>query len=83
MDLLDESEKNPTSFSCVLRKLTELCYDLLKIQIPFFSKKMKDSNNNMKMIIDIYCRYPKISQPIERSNLEKIILKNRSRVFLS
>jgi hypothetical protein len=30
--------------------ITELSCALLKIQIPFFTKKMKEASNNMKMI---------------------------------
>jgi hypothetical protein len=64
-----------------MRRLTETCYDLLKVQIPYFSKKMKDSNN-MKMLIDIYCRFPKEVQPIRRTALQKIQLKCQSRYEL-
>ena len=39
---LEELEKERGgSGVAALKKLTELCIDLLKIQIPFFSKKMK------------------------------------------
>lgn len=64
--------------SGILRKLTELCYDLLKIQIPFFSKKMKENTANMRMIIDIYCRYPPQPPPQVYSPLQKLLLKSKS-----
>ncbi len=34
----------------------------------------------MKMIIDIYCRYPKVVEPIARSKLDKLMLKNKSKI---
>lgn len=61
----------------IFNKLTELCYDLLKIQIPFFSKKKKEDSSNMKMIIDIYCKYPKVNQPQELSSFQKLLLKTK------
>ncbi len=66
--------------SGTLKKLTELCYDLLKIQIPFFSKKMKENTTNMKMIIDIYCKYPRCNPPKKMSNLQKLLLKTKCKL---
>lgn len=65
-----------------LRTLTELCYDLLKIQIPFFSKKMKENSANMRMIIDIYCKYPRTRPPQVLSPLDKLLLKAKCIHFL-
>ena len=57
VEKMNEREENVEKMK--VKELTELCYDLLKIQIPFFSKKMKESANNMRMIVDIYCQMPK------------------------
>lgn len=56
----EELDRLPSSLSSrtTIRRLTELCYDLLKIQIPLFSKKIKENSANMRVIIDIYCKYP-------------------------
>lgn len=61
----------------VLKKLTELCFDLLKIQVPFFSKKMKENSANMRLIIDLYCKFPKDPKPIILNHLDKLFLKNK------
>lgn len=66
-----------------MRRLTELCYDLLKIQIPFFSKKNKESMANMRMIIDIYCKFPKIAPPRRLSALDKLLLKTKCKPCLT
>ena len=50
-----------------VKELTELCYDLLKIQIPFFSKKIKENASNMRMLVDIYCQLPRKVAPISRT----------------
>jgi hypothetical protein len=41
---------------------------------------MKDTNN-MKMLIDIYCRFPKHVEPIKRTALQKMQLKCKSIYF--
>lgn len=38
---------------------------------------MKDSSSNLRMIIDIYCKYPKPSTKIVRTPLDIILLKNK------
>jgi hypothetical protein len=79
---MDELEKEVGGTSvAILRKLTELCFDLLKIQIPFFSKKMKENAANMRLIIDIYCKFPKETQPIQLSRLDKLFLKSKCTIF--
>ena len=65
---LEELEKERGG-NGALKKLTELCSDLLKIQIPFFSKKMKENSTNMRLIIDLYCKYPKQVTPLTLSPL--------------
>jgi len=35
----------------------------------------------MKMLIDIYCRFPKTVEPIKRTTLQKIQLKCKSTSF--
>lgn len=65
---LEELEREKGG-SGALKKLTELCIDLLKIQIPFFSKKMKENSTNMRLIIDLYCKYPREVAPLTMSPL--------------
>lgn len=72
-----EELERASSASPAMRRLTELCYDLLKIQIPFFSKKMKENTANMRMIIDIYCKYPRKAPPRELTTLDKLLLKSK------
>lgn len=50
---------------------------MLKIQIPFFSKKMKENAANMRLIIDLYCKFPKEVPPVVLSPLEKLALKSK------
>lgn len=77
-------------FQLILKKLpglfeedatiTELSCALLKLQIPFFTKKMKESSNNMKMIAEIYCKCPKQPEgPLTISPYQRLLLKNKSR----
>lgn len=77
----EELDRLESDSSGAMRKLTELCYDLLKIQIPFFSKKMKENTANMRMIIDIYCKYPRSTTPRQLSNLDKLLLKSKCTSF--
>lgn len=40
---------------------------------------MKENSNNMKMIVEIYCQMPKKTEAIDRSELDKLLLKNQSK----
>jgi hypothetical protein len=79
----EELDRLGASSCSTMRKLTELCYDLLKIQIPFFSKKMKENTANMRMIIDIYCKYPRATTPKQLTNLEKLLLKSKCKKLIT
>lgn len=59
--------------------ITELSCSLLKLQIPFFTKKMKESSNNMKMITEIYCKCPRVPDPPKAiTPYQRLLLKNKS-----
>lgn len=79
----EELDRLPAGLSSTvtMRRLTELCYDLLKIQIPLFSKKIKENSANMRVIIDIYCKYPQKREPRTLTKLDKLLLKSKCKPF--
>ena len=61
--------------------INTLVYSLLKIQLPYLSKKTKESSNNTKMVTDIYCKYPSKPQPPRvLTNYDRLRLKNKGKV---
>lgn len=50
---------------------------LIKMQLPFFTKKIKNVGNNVKMLTEIFCRIPDEMEKTEpKSQIKSIFLSS-------
>jgi hypothetical protein len=50
-------------------KIMKKCQILIKMQLPFFTKKIKNVGNNVKMLTEIFCRLP-LEKEVEKAKQE-------------